>query len=208
MEPINRRDFTEAEDLLSSLAYGMRKFNFAGTWTEFMLGVMLEETADSFLVAMPARITVQNGVSLMDAVADGPFIRCLKTDFRAVTFVGGLHKKMYIEYLMAKTPSVFPELLDMIGITVVCQQPNDQETPFDGDDDDDFSPEEESPFDGDDDDDVSPKVAPVQIVDSSIDHVEGVLVQPKNISDSDLREIVEKALAGGFFMPSNSKVPS
>ena len=190
-------EFTDSDDLLHSLTYGERQFYDSVDEENSVVGVMLEETNDSFLVAMPARIKSKDGhmVLTVEDSCKCSYIRLMKTAVRIVAFPAEPQRKIYVDYLIKYSPGVFPDLLEMIGVTVDYGQSNNQEIPFDVDD-------EEIPGEFK----ISPEVAQEQPAGDSIDLEDGVLVNAPNVSNSDLREIVEKAMAGGFFMPPNSKV--
>jgi hypothetical protein len=190
-------DFTDSDDLLHSRTYGPRQYYDSVDEENSVVGVMLEETNDSFLVAMPARIKSKDGHMVLTVEDSGnrPYIRLMKSAVRIVAFPAEPQRKIYVDYLIKYSPGVFPDLLEIIGETESSGQLNDEEIPINGDD-------EEIP----DEFKISPEVAQEQTVGGSIDHEDGVLVNAPNVSNSDLREIVEKAMAGGFFMPPNSKV--
>lgn len=190
-------DFTHSDDLLHSLTYGPRQYYDSVDEENSVVGVMLEETNDSFLVAMPARIKSKDGHMVLTVEDSGnrQYIRLMKSAVRIVAFPAEPQRKIYVDYLIKYSPVVFPDLLEMIGETESSGQSNNQEIQIDGDD-------EEIPGEFK----ISPEVAQEQPAGNSIDLEDGVLVNAPNVSNSDLREIVEKAMAGGFFMPPNSKV--
>ena len=190
-------DFTRSDDLLHSLTYGPRQYYDSVDEENSVVGVMLEETNDSFLVAMPARIKSKDGHMVLTVEDSGnrQYIRLMKSAVRIVAFPAEPQRKIYVDYLIKYSPGVFPDLLEMIGETESSGQSNNQEIQIDGDD-------EEIPGEFK----ISPEVAQEQPAGDSIDLEDGVLVNAPNVSNSDLREIVEKAMAGGFFMPPNSKV--
>jgi hypothetical protein len=176
-------EFTDPDDLLQSLTYGARKFCFQGS-EDLGVGVILEETVDSFLVAMPARIISEKGrMTLISFDLDNmPYIRLMKAAVRSVAFPTALQRERYVEYLKVSSPSVFPDLLDMIELTDFHWQLKDGEIPFKVDDE------------------FSPMVAQGQTAASSINHEYGASVNGPSLTDSDVEEKVKKAMAAGCFI--------
>ena len=197
MADIGPDDFTESEDLLNSLTYGIRKFYLAGSWDDMILGVMLEETQDSFLIALPAKITKNENVSILEEVMESPYVRFMKSDFRAVTFASGIHKRMYVEYLILKSPSTFPELLDMIGEKGSEQNQSE------------VAPHQQMHEDLQrlSEIDISEASLIEEQVELTTSAGEGILVQGP-ISDKELKTKVEKALEEGRFLPPQGKLPN
>lgn len=192
-------DFTNSEDLLNSITYGIRKFYFSGSWDNIILGVVLEETIDSFLVALPVKLTIKENISELEEILEVPYVRFLKTDFRAVTFVAGLHKAMYIKYITIKSPSEFPELLNMIGEDVNTS--NETQTSHS------IQQMREDLHE------VSLREGlDIPLSDTAYEHdesipSEGILVKG-NITDTNLKNTVEDALKEGRFLPPQGKLPN
>ena len=112
------KEYEASDDLLYSTTYGVRKFHLAGAWGDVLLGVMLEETVDSFLIAIPARLYQEADsyfIKTIEDISEEPFVRFMKSEFRAISFAEGIHEKMYLEYLRTKAGTIFPDLLEMIG---------------------------------------------------------------------------------------------
>ena len=174
-------DYCESDDLLNSLTYGVRQFVISENLEDLVVGVLLEETVDSFLVAMPIRFSLDHGQRLPSAVVSGntAFMRFLKTAVRIVAFPTAQQEAMYINYLIEKSPMIFPELLNIIGVTVLAGQANDEDIPVDGSDE------------------VSPEIAHDQKSASSKDLDGGVLVTNPNLSVSEFNEKIKKAFAEG-----------
>ena len=112
------KEYEASDDLLYSTTYGVRKFHLAGAWGDVLLGVMLEETVDSFLIAMPVRLYQDADsyfIKTIEDISEDAYVRFMKSEFRAISFAEGIHEKMYIEYLRCTSGTIFPELLEMIG---------------------------------------------------------------------------------------------
>jgi hypothetical protein len=197
VSPPDDDDFTKSEDLLQSITYGIRKFYFSGSWTDLVVGVVLEETEDSFLVALPVTVRIQDTLSLIEAITDLPYMRFIKSDVRAVTSCEGIHKRMYIEFLTINSTDIFPELLDMIGETV----DSNTETPIE----------------------TSNREMHEDMENLSMDHIEKESIQIKksqeppevsgvivkgNITDLELKNKVETAIKEGRFIPPTGKLPN
>jgi|SRR5450759_3380941 len=110
-------DITDSYDLLHSHFYGVRQFVFQGGEDPFV-GVVVEETDDSFLVAMPTSIKTEEVPIVLTVVDSGevPYIRLMKSAVRFVALPTEPQNHLYIVYLMESSASVFPDLLEMIGL--------------------------------------------------------------------------------------------
>jgi len=200
MSGLEPEDFTEAEDLLGSFTYGIRKFYLAGSWEDKLLGVMLEETVDSFLIALPVRlIEMEDKQLVLEEVEEGPFVRFMKSDFRAITFAVGKQKSLYLGYLEIKSPSAFPELLDMIGEKYQSSSNPQPEEPM-NDSIREMREDIDSISFGDE-----PNMEHEEVELPTPD--EGTLIRG-NLSDSQLRTTVEDAMKEGRFLPAQGKLPN
>lgn len=169
---------TASEDLMDSLLYGIRMFYFSGSWSEVMLGVMLEENEDSFLVAMPAPVEKrEEGIKLV-GITYVPYIRFMKTEFRGVSEPTSILRESYLKFLVENSDSVFPGLMDMIG-----------ENDFDGE----APPEviDLSEIKG------TPKVTEPEM--------SGVIVNAIGLTDQEVSYKVKAAMSAGTFVPLNGK---
>jgi len=109
-------EYIESDDLLYSQTYGIRMFYTGGLHQEMMVGVILEETDDSFLVALPAIAAVDGDkVMLEELPKASPYHRFMKSGFRMVSFATKILQNAYIKYLRSASVDIFPELLEMIG---------------------------------------------------------------------------------------------
>lgn len=174
-------DFSDSDDLLYSLTYAIRKFFLAGSWDDCIVGVMLEENEDSFLVALPVRHISVEGQTFAKEISTGgdPFIRLLKAGVRIVTSVEEMSEKLYIEYISQKAPEVFPELLSMIGLEDFDGLLIDGELPIDNEEE--LKPSNNNDLKG------------------------AVLLNSKNTTNEDVDARVRKAIAEGSFIPTIGK---
>ena len=177
-------EFTDSDDLLQSLTNGPRQFYCSEDEKNSVVGVMLEETNDSFLVAMPAKIISEEGHMVLTVEDSGkrPYIRLMKSAVRIVAFTAEPQNKIYVDYLIKYSPSVFPGLLGIIGLTDFHGQLKDEEIPFKVDDE------------------FPPKFAQEQTAESSKGHEYGASVNGPSLTDSDVEEKVKKAMAEGCFI--------
>jgi hypothetical protein len=182
-------EYSCSDDLLLSYMYGPRQFFIAGNLANPVVGVVLEETQDSFLVAMPVQIVTENCVTTVTAVgsAGDPFVRLMKSAVTFINFPCGPNEQIYEEYILENAPNVFPELPQLIGLEDIPEQLIDEEDSIDADDE--FSIED----------------APEKAASSIVREVEEVVNGP-NLSHSDVEEKYQKALLGGYFIPTDSKV--
>ena len=180
-------EFTDSEDLLNSLTYGIRKFYFSGTWDDIILGVILEETIDSFLIGMPAKLSTKGNTHTLEEMTEVPYMRFLKSEFRAVSFIAGIQEKMYREYLEIKSPELFPDLLEMIGEVEIDEEGDAVRV------------SDEPTYD-----EIGELIPKEEV---TIQTPEGIIVRG-NITDTELKNTVEDALKEGRFLPPQGKLPN
>lgn len=182
-------DFTDSEDLLNSITYGIRKFYFSGTWQDIIIGVILEETIDSFLIGMPAKLSIEGNTHILEEITEVAYMRFLKSEFRAVSFAADIQEKMYREYLEIKAPTLFPDILEMIGEYSVSEVERDTEEELPG----------EQTYN-----EIGEEIPKKEEV---IKTPEGIIVRG-NITDIELKNTVEEALKEGRFLPPQGKLPN
>jgi hypothetical protein len=119
MTDIKDDEYVESEDLLYSYTYGVRLLHTGGKKDEIIIGIMLEETDDSFLIGMAASISrseKDRDLIILEQVANGiAYLRFMKTSFRAVSFPSPDYEEAYLHFLKSESPKIFPELLNLIG---------------------------------------------------------------------------------------------
>ena len=112
---IEEDNFIPEEDvLLFSATPGPRIFTLNNANSTTMLGVLLEETDDSFLVALPSRLIDIEGKLKVESFMAVPYIRLLKSAVLSVLFPFGSFKAMFIPYIINKGMEIYPELEDLI----------------------------------------------------------------------------------------------
>lgn len=170
-------EFSGSEDLLNSLSYGVREFYLTDSWDKSIIGVLLEETSDSFLIAMPMKVSkTKNMVYLEEIMPDIPYTRFLKSGVLAVIFSIDTIEKKYIEFIKANSSDLFPELLSIIG-------------------EDEY---EESHIE---------KVEEIKETEGTASPLKGILLTG-NLTEEELKDRVETAIAEGRFIPPNGKLPN
>lgn len=179
-------DFTKADDLMGSLTYGVRSFCISGDWENPLLGVMLDETVDSALVAMPVKFIMIGGKRAAKIVDSGLYIRLMKSSITSIAFPTEPLNTMYLDIMVPSALKVFPDLLDIIDLGPFHETFDDPENSLDDNEDD------------------SPEVA--EIVNSGIDHASMAPVVSQNMSENEIDEAIKKAIDGGFFIPPNNKL--
>lgn len=107
-------EYTEEDDLLFSESPGMRVFILSDAGLKTVIGILLEETDDSFLVAMPARLIDVDGNKEMESVVDVPFFRLLKSNVSILMHGFEPFRKYYNEYLKDRAKDVYPPALDFV----------------------------------------------------------------------------------------------
>ncbi|HEY4963703.1 MAG TPA: hypothetical protein VIH90_03350 [Candidatus Saccharimonadales bacterium] len=171
-------DISDSDDLLHSKIYGQKQFRFLGHEAS-LVGAVLEETEDSFLVAMPVMIAGEYGSGQMDIIDTGgnPYIRLMKSTVGFVASPTQAQNDFYISHLLKNSPSEFPDLMEMLGLGDGDDQFNDEEIPSDGEDN------------------FSPKIAQEHMRLCRIDNVDGDLVLTQMQFNSDIDKKVKKGSA-------------
>lgn len=105
---------TEEEDLLYSEVIGPRLFMLNNAAASTLLGIIMEETEDSFLVGFPSKMLKVDETEeyRVDAYVPGPFFRLMKHCVISVMFMVEPFLTPFNEYLESEGPDLYPELLE------------------------------------------------------------------------------------------------
>lgn len=174
-------DPSDADDLLYSTSYGTREFHSGPKGKDIIIGVILEENEDSFLVAMPVHILnkEQTSTFILEQLSyNEPFTRLIKNSVSYVSYPEVDHDMAYIDFLQKEAKDIFPELLEMIG-----------------------AEDEEIRQEKEDDDELILNPEPVQISGPS-----GEVLINGNFSSEELKEKVESAIRNGNLLTSSGKL--
>lgn len=112
IEPLD--DVSEEDELLYSLSMGPRIFNLNNANGTTMLGVLIEETDDSFLVGLPSRLIQAEEGLKVEPYLSVKFARFFKTSIVSVMFLFDKFYDSYIEYLQTRGREIFPELIELM----------------------------------------------------------------------------------------------
>lgn len=104
----------EEEDLLYSLSPGPRIFNLNNTNGTTLLGILVEETEDSFLIGLPSRLLDIDGEMKIEPYMPISYARFMKSNVLSVTFLFGVFLEKYVEYLKTTGAEIAPDLVDRI----------------------------------------------------------------------------------------------
>jgi hypothetical protein len=107
-------DYSEEDELLYSLSMGPRIFNLNNSNGTTMLGVLMEETDDSFLVGLPSRLIQNDGVYKVEPYLPVKFARFFKNSIVSTMFLFDKFYDTYIEYLQTRGKEIFPELVESL----------------------------------------------------------------------------------------------
>jgi hypothetical protein len=117
-DEIDEEFLTPENILLYSTIPGPRIFTLTGSH-EAILGLLLEESDDSFLVGMPARMILPlddkgqanpDGVKTIIPYVPLPYFRLMKTAIMNVMYMFGEFEDLYMLYVEAKGNELYPEL--------------------------------------------------------------------------------------------------
>jgi hypothetical protein len=132
-------DMYAEESLMSSLDIEPRIFTLANPANTTLLGFVLTESEDSFLVGHPSRLVVgADEVSKhIEPFIPVPFIRLMKYNICMVVPVFGDFQTYFIEYLRTEANAKYPELsedvdyyLDRIDAETVATETAKSEVDF------------------------------------------------------------------------------
>lgn len=114
-------DLTPEYSLMYGIDQGPRLFVFNNADSTTLLGVMLEETDDSFLVAIPSKLVQvaqpANSTGTETKIVPFipvPYIRIFKSALLTTMYLYGEYAEKYLEYLKDKGEDIYPELLDVM----------------------------------------------------------------------------------------------
>lgn len=121
-EDFNTEIFKE-NDLMESIEPSPRIFMKADSNHTSLLGFVLSETPDSFLVALPSKLVEVDGVKKVDTYINVPYIRIMKSSLFSVMHPFGDFKKYFDEYLKGPGPERYPEISEEIELYLMSEDP-------------------------------------------------------------------------------------
>lgn len=125
IDDVNDDEFVSEEDsLLFSVLPGPRIFTLNNVNSTTMLGVLLEETEDSFLVGLPSRLIDSEAGLKIDPFMSVPYMRLIKNSVLSVLYPFGVFKEKYIPYLIEQGPTIYPEIADILKDISVSEIPD------------------------------------------------------------------------------------
>lgn len=114
IEQIDSSLVTEEDTLLFSTFPGPRIFILNNATQTNMLGVLIEETDDSFLVGLPSRLLeAEKGVQV-EPFVQVPYLRLMKTSVSTILYLFGIFKDKYLSYLIEHGATLYPDIQDII----------------------------------------------------------------------------------------------
>lgn len=105
---------SEEDTLLFSTFPGPRLFILNNSSQTNLLGVLLEENDDSFLVGLLSRLLEVDEGTRIEPFIKVPYLRLMKNSVMTVLFLFGIFKEKYIPYLIEEGEALYPELTDLI----------------------------------------------------------------------------------------------
>lgn len=104
----------EEDELLFSTSPGPRIFNLNNATGTTLLGILIEETEDSFLVGLPSRLLDVEGEMKIDPYMPITYARFMKYSVLSVTFLFGIFLEKYVDYLKTTGRELAPDLVGRI----------------------------------------------------------------------------------------------
>lgn len=114
-------DLTPEYSLMYGIDQGPRIFVFNNADSTTLLGVMLEETDDSFLVAIPSKLVQVPPITSSSTTETKivpfipvPYLRIFKSAILTTMYLYGEYAEKYLEYLKDKGEDIYPKLLEVM----------------------------------------------------------------------------------------------
>lgn len=122
---IDPESITEEEDLLVTFFSGFRIFTLNNVNSTTVLGVVMTETDDSFLVALPSRLTEQaehhpdgsvivTGPPVVVPLSSEAYLRLMKNAVLGVSHMYGIFREKYLEYINTEGKKLYPEVFEYL----------------------------------------------------------------------------------------------
>lgn len=103
-------EMTDENTLLYTLMAGPRVFVLNNNAMTNVLGLVLDETDDSFLVGIPGIIKDSMGGYHVEAFAPTPYMRLIKSSVISVMYLMPPVHQMYMDYVEKKGREIYPEI--------------------------------------------------------------------------------------------------
>lgn len=107
-------DVSAEDSLMYSHFSGPRIFILNDNDKFNMFGVLLEESDDSFLVGLPAKMTSEDGEVKVEPFMPVPYSRFMKSAILSVSYTFGIFHELYMNYVETKGAELYPEIADYI----------------------------------------------------------------------------------------------
>lgn len=108
---------TEEDNLLVTTFPGPRIFTLNNALDTTLLGVLMDESDDSFLVALPSRMVKEDGTNepYIKPYVQAPYFRLMKNAVSAVMFMFEPFKSVYMDYLASEGAVRYPQVEEFLG---------------------------------------------------------------------------------------------
>lgn len=126
-EDFDPDNITEEDALLFGLGVSARLFTLNNEANTTLLGILLEETDDSFLVGIPSRLVKSGEEHFIQPFAPVPYFRLLKNSVMSVMYPFGIFTEKFNEYVKTEGVELYPPLADIM--TLDAEEEQVEETP-------------------------------------------------------------------------------
>ena len=119
LDPLNdgfNESMYKEEDIMVTMEPGPRIFMLRNEVGTTLLGFVLSETDDSFLVALPSRLIDKEGEKVIEAFINVPFLRLLKSAVSMVIPPFADFKECFDKYLAESGALRYPDMAEDIGV--------------------------------------------------------------------------------------------
>lgn len=107
----------EEIDLLESFDVGPRIFVLNNASGTTLLGVVLVETKDSFLVGLPSRMLDVGGSYVIEPFISAPYTRILKSSVTSVSYLVGVFEEPFLAYIEENFDKALPNYVDVLDLS-------------------------------------------------------------------------------------------
>lgn len=107
---VEEEDITEEDILLHSTFTGPRIFVLNNESYTNVLGVLLDENEDSFLVGLPATLMTDDATTKVMPFLPIPYFRLMKSSVFCIMYMYGKYTEYYHKYVDEKGKELYPEI--------------------------------------------------------------------------------------------------
>lgn len=118
----------EEDNLLYTVDPGLRIFTLNNANSTTLLGILLEETEDSFLVGLPARLMDSEAGMKIEPFMTVPYLRLIKSSVLTLLYPFGVFEEKYVPYVIEYGEDLYPEIVEDLKSNLSETEPLEKES--------------------------------------------------------------------------------